>query len=154
MVDLIVIGAGPGGYEAAAYAAKLGKKVVLIEKNELGGVEQQLSQEHSLLNTYRKLIKIRLQNPDIARGSIEKVVDFEDPMCTGLLINHDNSRVLVVHNGGKEAKELTIDAIEKPELRGWVIADKAESPSEETPKLSDTKLSIPARTSVVLKEKK
>ena len=37
MVDLIVIGAGPGGYEAAAYAAKLGKKVVLIEKNELGG---------------------------------------------------------------------------------------------------------------------
>ena len=37
MVDLIVIGAGPGGYEAAAYTAKLGKKVVLIEKNELGG---------------------------------------------------------------------------------------------------------------------
>lgn len=37
MVDLIVIGAGPGGYEAAAYAAKLGKKVVLFEKNELGG---------------------------------------------------------------------------------------------------------------------
>ena len=29
-----------------------------VEKNELGGVEQQLSQEHSLLNTYRKLIKI------------------------------------------------------------------------------------------------
>ncbi|MFA6930046.1 MAG: dihydrolipoyl dehydrogenase [Lentisphaeria bacterium] len=35
--DLIIIGAGPGGYEAAAYAAKLGKKVVLFEKNELGG---------------------------------------------------------------------------------------------------------------------
>lgn len=37
MYDLIVIGAGPGGYEAAAYAAKLGKKVALCEKNELGG---------------------------------------------------------------------------------------------------------------------
>ncbi|HQL10057.1 MAG TPA: dihydrolipoyl dehydrogenase [Lentisphaeria bacterium] len=37
MYDLIVIGAGPGGYEAAAYAAKLGKKVALFEKNELGG---------------------------------------------------------------------------------------------------------------------
>jgi dihydrolipoamide dehydrogenase len=37
MYDLIVIGAGPGGYEAAAYAAKLGKKVALMEKNELGG---------------------------------------------------------------------------------------------------------------------
>ena len=125
-----------------------------VQKTELGGVEQQLSQEHSLLNTYRKLIKIRLQNPEIARGSIEEVVDFSDPMCTGLLIKHDDSRVLVIHNGGKEAKELTIDAIEKPELRGWVTADKAESPSEETPKLSKTTLSIPARTSVVLKEKK
>lgn len=37
MYDLIVIGAGPGGYEAAAYAGKLGKKVLLIEKQELGG---------------------------------------------------------------------------------------------------------------------
>ena len=37
MYDLMVIGAGPGGYEAAAYAAKLGKKVALFEKNDLGG---------------------------------------------------------------------------------------------------------------------
>lgn len=37
MVDLAIIGAGPGGYEAAAYAAKLGRKVVLFEKGEVGG---------------------------------------------------------------------------------------------------------------------
>lgn len=35
--DLIVIGAGPGGYEAAFEAADLGMKTVLIEKEELGG---------------------------------------------------------------------------------------------------------------------
>jgi dihydrolipoamide dehydrogenase len=35
--DLIVIGAGPGGYEAAAHAARLGGKVALIEKERLGG---------------------------------------------------------------------------------------------------------------------
>ncbi|MBN2449675.1 MAG: dihydrolipoyl dehydrogenase [Lentisphaeria bacterium] len=38
MVDLAVIGAGPGGYEAAAYAARLGTSVVLYEKGALGGV--------------------------------------------------------------------------------------------------------------------
>lgn len=37
MYDLIVIGAGPGGYEAAAHAAHLGKKVALIEKGRIGG---------------------------------------------------------------------------------------------------------------------
>ncbi len=36
--DLIVIGAGPGGYVAAERAGEQGKKVLLIEKGELGGV--------------------------------------------------------------------------------------------------------------------
>ncbi len=37
--EIAVIGAGPGGYTAAFYAAALGKKVVLIEQeNRLGGV--------------------------------------------------------------------------------------------------------------------
>jgi len=35
--DLTVIGAGPGGYVAALRAAQMGKRVVIIEKNELGG---------------------------------------------------------------------------------------------------------------------
>jgi dihydrolipoamide dehydrogenase len=37
MYDLIVIGAGPGGYEAAAHAGRMGKKVALIEKERMGG---------------------------------------------------------------------------------------------------------------------
>jgi dihydrolipoamide dehydrogenase len=37
MYDLIVIGAGPGGYEAAALAGKMGVNTVLIEKEFIGG---------------------------------------------------------------------------------------------------------------------
>jgi len=37
--DIVVVGAGPGGYAAAFYAADLGKKVVLVERDpRLGGV--------------------------------------------------------------------------------------------------------------------
>lgn len=36
--DIAVIGGGPGGYVAAIRAAQLGKRVVLIEKDKLGGV--------------------------------------------------------------------------------------------------------------------
>jgi dihydrolipoamide dehydrogenase len=37
--EIVVIGAGPGGYAAAFYAADLGKKVILIERDKrLGGV--------------------------------------------------------------------------------------------------------------------
>lgn len=35
--DLIVLGGGPGGYAGAIRAAKLGKKVALVEKNAVGG---------------------------------------------------------------------------------------------------------------------
>src|SRR5271165_6916620 len=37
MYDLIVIGGGPGGYEAAAHAGRLGKTVVLVEEERIGG---------------------------------------------------------------------------------------------------------------------
>src|SRR5438045_7692654 len=37
--DIVVVGAGPGGYAAAFYAATLGKKVIMIEQDKkLGGV--------------------------------------------------------------------------------------------------------------------
>src|SRR6202046_4453051 len=37
--EVVVVGAGPGGYAAAFYAADLGKKFILVEKEKvLGGV--------------------------------------------------------------------------------------------------------------------
>src|SRR5882762_461334 len=37
--DIVVVGAGPGGYAAAFYAADKGKKVILVERDKrLGGV--------------------------------------------------------------------------------------------------------------------
>ena len=35
--DLIVIGAGPGGYAAAIKAAKLGLKTAVVEERKVGG---------------------------------------------------------------------------------------------------------------------
>lgn len=37
-LDLVVLGAGPGGYTAAIRAAQLGRQVTIFEKDKLGGV--------------------------------------------------------------------------------------------------------------------
>ena len=36
--DVVVIGAGPGGYVCAIRASQLGKKVAIVDKQWLGGV--------------------------------------------------------------------------------------------------------------------
>ena len=36
--DLVILGGGPGGYNAAFRAAELGKKVAIVDDNNLGGV--------------------------------------------------------------------------------------------------------------------
>lgn len=38
MYDMIVIGAGPAGVSAAVYGKSRGKKVLLLEKNQVGGL--------------------------------------------------------------------------------------------------------------------
>jgi len=37
-VDAVVIGAGPGGYHAAIRLGQLGKKVICVDRDEVGGV--------------------------------------------------------------------------------------------------------------------
>lgn len=52
-LDLLVIGAGSGGYVAAIRAAQLGRKVVLVDKAELGGVCLNRGCRHSFRSLWR-----------------------------------------------------------------------------------------------------
>ena len=124
-----------------------------VDENPLGGVKQQLGQDDSMLNTYRHLVKLRMQNPELARGAITETVTFGDIYCAGYIVDYDGSRVMVVHNGDKAPKELTVDMIDSPELRGWSTAQVIEGDTTSV-SLSGTTLTIPPKTSVVLKEKK
>ena len=38
MYDVVIIGAGPAGISAGIYAASRGKKVQIVEKNQVGGL--------------------------------------------------------------------------------------------------------------------
>ena len=38
MYDIVVIGGGPGGYVSAIRASQLGLKVLVVEKENMGGV--------------------------------------------------------------------------------------------------------------------
>ncbi len=72
--DLVVIGAGPGGYAAAFYAADNGKKVVLIEKDDrLGGVclNRGCIPSKTLLNAAKLVLE--------ARDAADRGISFGEP---------------------------------------------------------------------------
>src|SRR6266446_8837783 len=72
--EIVVVGAGPGGYAAAFYAADLGKKVILIERDKrLGGVclNRGCIPSKALLNAAHTISE--------ARESSHRGITFEPP---------------------------------------------------------------------------
>jgi len=65
--DVIVIGAGPGGYTAAIRSAQLGKKTAIIDRRWLGGV---------CLNVGCIPSKALLKNADVAHTLLERGKEF------------------------------------------------------------------------------
>ncbi len=72
--EIVVVGAGPGGYAAAFYAADLGKKVILVERDaRLGGVclNRGCIPSKALLNAAHSIT--------MAREAAHRGITFEEP---------------------------------------------------------------------------
>jgi dihydrolipoamide dehydrogenase len=72
--EVVVVGSGPGGYAAAFYAADLGKKVILVEKDKvLGGVclNRGCIPSKALLYATHQIVN--------ARESAHRGITFTDP---------------------------------------------------------------------------
>lgn len=78
-MKITVIGGGPGGYEAAIYAAKLGAEVTLIEKDKVGGtcLNKGCIPTKALLAVTDVLDKVKTANKfGISLGEIQKDFKF------------------------------------------------------------------------------
>jgi len=78
MYDLIIIGAGPGGYHTAIRAAQKGLDVTLIEKNNIGGVCLNVGciPTKALYGTAHRLIQVNEENEKFGIYSENTVFDF------------------------------------------------------------------------------
>ena len=116
-----------------------------------GGVEQQLKDKNSLLNFYRRIIKTKLQNPEISRGRITGVCDFDDDAVGAFYTEYDGSKVLIIHNfDTEETKTLDITGDMIPDA---VIAADLIAPEKGKTELKDGKLTLSPHSSVVIRSK-
>jgi len=127
--------------------------VAEVEPNALGGVKQQLAQPDSLLNTYRRLYKLKNQNPEIARGKITELFETDDVYLGGYYVEYNGEKLLIIHYGGEEATKVTItdDMLSNAEFRGGVVAGTGEGEKEAQVTFDGGTLTMPPMSTAVLK---
>jgi dihydrolipoamide dehydrogenase len=134
--DVVVLGAGPGGYTAAIRAAQLGKKVAIIEADKLGGVclnkgciptKALLKSAHSVheIADLKGLgINVDLKGLDGA-VAVKRANDIAANMSKGVAFLMKKNKIEVLSGKGvfKSAKvlEVTLADGKKEEVEGQTI---------------------------------
>ncbi|HEY1787281.1 MAG TPA: dihydrolipoyl dehydrogenase [Verrucomicrobiae bacterium] len=93
--EIVVVGSGPGGYAAAFYAADLGKKVILVERDKvLGGVclNRGCIPSKSLLYATHQIVN--------ARESAHRGIEFAEPKVELDKLRNWKNSIITKLNGG------------------------------------------------------
>jgi alpha-amylase len=109
--------------------------------------DEQEKDKDSILSYYKNALRLRNQNPEIARGTIEKVEDLCKDSQAAITKTYQDSTIGIVYNLGEEngTVDLKGTALENMNLQGSLTL------KEETVQLKDRKLEMPACSIAVLK---
>lgn len=127
----------------------------IAEESVVTTVEKAQKDDNSLLKTYQQLIKLKLQNPEIARGKITDVIESGSDNAAGYVTKYNDSGVIIFYNLSKTesaAVDVPKDKLEYSGIAGQVTAQDPDSNgSYAQATLDGTSLTIPPMTVVVLK---
>ena len=120
--DLIIIGAGPGGYRAAEYAAKQGLKVVIFEADRVGGTclnvgcipTKSFARDAEIIQTLNNAETFGLNGLDY-EFDFQKVIQRKDEVLFSLhsgietLLSHPNITLVKAEAQFLDANTVTAD---------------------------------------------
>ena len=118
-----------------------------------GSLEEQAQDASSVYNYYKKAIKIRNQNPEIARGTVDYLEEISDDSVCVLKKTYEASEVLLVFNTGAETQSLSLESVE---LNGHTVDDTSKLrgtlvTGEEQVGVEGADVTMPAYSVLVLK---
>lgn len=111
------------------------------------GVEEQLQDSDSLLNYYKRALRLRNENPEIARGTISVI----DALCEGdqavITKTYEGSTIGIAYNTSEEELQISLDGsgIEEMGIRGYLTLNGEEVT------LTDSVLTLPGKAICILK---
>ena len=124
-----------------------GKTSAESSQASYGGVKQQEKKKDSLLNYYKRVIKIKNQNPEIARGTISEYKQ-NDNEIVSYYTEYKGKKVYVFHNLNAK-KPKTIGLKNELKLRGDLYAAKTKDDAKV--ELNGKDLILPPYSTAILR---
>lgn len=111
------------------------------------GVEQQLQDPYSILNYYKRAVRLRNENPEIARGQIQIVEELTEGNQAAITKTYEDSTIGIVYNTSGEAVSVALSdtALSGMAIRGYLTLNG------EVITLDSDVLSMPAKSVCILK---
>jgi glycosidase len=117
------------------------------KKQTNGTVAEQLEAEDSLLHHYRKLITIRKEYPEIARGAY-KSLNIGKQQIGGFVVTYEEKQTFILHNTSTEEIQIDLGLYEEFSAGGYKVVEYVGAGEA---KLNGTTLTVGPQTSVILK---
>lgn len=134
-MKITIIGAGPGGYEAAIMASKLGADVTVVEKNEVGGTclnigcipTKALLASSDVLITSLEAEKFGVFN-DNTSADLKQIIERKDKVVSGLVKGieflFESNRINLVRGIGKLINSKTVEVKRGDDSVETLVSDK------------------------------
>ncbi len=111
------------------------------------GVEQQQKDPYSILNYYKRAVRLRNENPEIARGEIEIVEELTEGNQAVITKTYEDSTIAIAYNTSDEVIAISLEEtmLADMELYGYLTLNG------EVVELNTGVLSMPAQSICVLR---
>ena len=118
------------------------------QSHSFASVEEQLQDADSILNYYRRAIRIRNENPEIARGTAINIPLSDSHTCASQR-EYNGKKIVLVYNLSDESRTVSDEALQLParHIRGYLTASVYDEVT-----LENGVLTMPAYSMVVMAE--
>ena len=119
-------------------------------KHKYGSIEEQMEDENSIYNFYKEIIKIRNQNPEVARGAVTYLNEVTDVNICAVKKEYNGSDIVILMNLAKEEKSVLLDQTVYGEYK--IVGAVEATEGTEIKMQEDNTIVLPAYSVVVLKK--
>lgn len=133
--------------DAGAAGMTKGPQDMEPQENQFACAEEQMKDKNSIYSFYKDTILLRNQNPEIARGTVARLEEIEDPDIAAISKTYDGKTIYMLYNISEtDEKQVDMSQYGALEVAGYLSVDGGEVT------IKDGAVTLPSYSVVVLTE--